>query len=103
MRVRSQERLWWSPTLTVVDSAGAPVVVAATGWEASFDAGVTWKVSRDNGGRAGWLIAGANYPGAGDSAGAITADHVLTATIQPLVRLRSAPETIINGDLWLTD
>lgn len=101
MRIHPQERLWWSPGLKVTDSAEQPVTIPPIGFEASFDDGTTWHPSRDNGGRPGWLIAGANFPGPGDSAGGVTADHVLTETVRALVRLRDTPETIIDGALWI--
>lgn len=102
MRIHTQERLWWSPGLKVTDSAEQPVTIPATGFEASFDGGATWHTSRDNGGRPGWLIAGASFPGPGDSAAGVASDHVLTETVRALVRLRDTPETIINAELYLT-
>ena len=102
MRIHAQERLWWSPALTVTDSAGQPVTIPATGYEASFDDGTTWHPSRNNSGRPGWLIAGANFPGSGDSAESTAADWVITGTVRALIRLRDTPETIINAELYLT-
>lgn len=101
MRVLPQERKWWSPTLAATDSHGTPVAVPTDGWEASFDGGITWAVARNNNGRPGWLVAGANFPGPGDSAAGIPTDHVLTARVRPLIRLRDAPETSIDGSLQL--
>lgn len=101
MKIATQERVWWSPELTATNSHGASVSVPVTGWEASIDGGQTWKASRDNSGVPGWLVAGADYPGPGDSAGAATTDFVVSVNAQVLIRLRSTPETVLNSDLWL--
>ena len=103
MRIHPQERIWWSPTLTATDSHGAPVTIPATGWEASIDGGQTWHPSRDNNGRPGWLVAGAAFPGVGDSAGETPTDLALPTSggVRVLIRLRDTPETIISDELYL--
>lgn len=103
MRIPAQARVWWTPGLTVYDVDGKPLDLqpAPTGWEASFDGGLTWHPSRDNAGRPGWLIAGADYPGPGDSDDGTTADHVVIRTVSVQVRLRDTPETLIDDTLWL--
>ncbi len=103
MEIPAQARLWWSPPATAADSHGQPVTIPAAGLEASFDGGQTWVPSRDNAGVPGWLVAGADYPGPGDSDGGIVPDHVMgDLPIRPHVRLRDSPETLIDHSLWLT-
>lgn len=101
MDVSAQARLWWSPQLTVRDSLGSVVVVPSNAWEASFDSGATWRPSRDNSGVAGWLVAGKDFPGPGDSTGGIASDVVVAERVQPLVRLRDTPETVVGVGEWL--
>lgn len=95
MKIRPQERKWFAPQVSATEVNGSPIGVPLTGWEASFDQGVTWLPSRDTGiGVPGWLIAGPTFPGPGDSTDGIVADITLTATAWAYIRLRDVPETI---------
>ena len=93
MNVSAQDRLWWSPPLTAKDSHGTVISVPVTAWEASIDGGVTWVSSSDDSGSPGWLVAGKDFPGPGDSDHGIASDFVLLQKVKPRVRLRDNPET----------
>ena len=101
MRIHPQERVWYCPSLAATDTSGTPVDVPVTGWEASFDSGLTWHASRDADGQPGWLIAGTDPPGPGDTTAGISPDHILTVAVQVWVRLRDTPETLIDDTLWI--
>jgi len=65
---------------------------AVTSWEASFDAGTTWKTSTTVGtdGFFRWLVAGPTAP-------AGTATVLPLGSTTPLVRATANPETIIRS------
>lgn len=64
-----------------------------TGWEASFDGGVTWVAAVTDGNdntHYKWLLAGPTCVGEDVSAVQITTD------VQPLVRATAAPEIVVR-------
>lgn len=84
MRLRPNAREWYA-----LELATEPAV---TGWEASFDAGVTWVASTAVGtdGYFRWLVAGPDAdPG--------TAIVLPVGTTQPLVRAVENPEIVVRG------
>lgn len=104
MRVRTtvmpQERVWWSPDITLRTVDGE-IITDAT-YEASFDGCQTWLAATVVDGRPAWLIAGPDFPGDGDTSGGVDADHTLTVSVRPYVRVRDTPETVIADGGYIT-
>jgi hypothetical protein len=91
VRLSRQGRELYTLELTATDAAGTPIV--PTGWDASFDRGVTWVAGTKNvsSGWWEWLVAGPDFPAAVD-----VPYVTLTAGVLPLGRLTDNPEVIIR-------
>lgn len=99
MKLRPQERRWYSLPLTVTDATGTAVTVPPTDWEASFDHGTTWHravANPDVPSLPAWLIAHPAFPGPGDTSTTVAGQIIIGASVSPLVRLVDQPETTIT-------
>lgn len=65
--------------------------VDADAWEMSIDDGATWKASQVVDDAPAWLIKGSAY------AGVETDPILVSATVEPLLRLVDSPETIVRS------
>ena len=63
------------------------------GWELSVDAGATWVAGEAVTGGARWLVRGPSFtPDVGD----VTVSTLVSASVQPLVRVVDTPETVVR-------
>lgn len=99
MKLRPQERRWYSLPIAVTDATGAPVTVAPSEWEASFDHGLTWHravANPDLPTLPAWLITHPAFPGPDDPSTTVAGQIIIPASVAPLVRLIDQPETSIT-------
>lgn len=85
MKLSSYGREYYELTITT-----SPATIP-TDWEASFDGGATWITALNVSGNSAWLVRGTNAP-----AGAAVA--IITASLNPKVRLTLSPEIIVRDE-----
>ena len=91
MELSNHGREFYALQITTTTSDGVPIPLS--GWEASFDRGVTWDATvvrnLEDEDWATWLVAGAD-------AAVGTAVAVITRNTQPLVRAIDNPEILVD-------
>ncbi len=101
-RLHRQGQEYYTLPDLAAETISGPVVVPVTGWEASFDRGLSWHPSQahpDQGSAPCWLVHGPDYPGSGDTAPTVGA--LIVSAVVPLIRLRDTPETTIEPAPWV--